>query len=373
MSMYYIANSIYQFAYALPLHRETGGTFVVGSRKKMRHFQQLVKRMERKAKTEASFVPPNAILVPRDQLHTLKGILVFFANTISPQQEYSDCVTCFHEHGTSDKRYEGGSPLAVEKLNKYDYLLISGPKNKHRLADIGLEREESHLVETGCLRFDEYLSGSYSREAAARALGIKDPERKNVLYAPTWKFGDGTFRKYAAHLIDALTPEYNLILRPHYHDRRYGAFLYRMARLRGKTNVYFSPPQDVLRHDTYTAFAASDLLISDISSVIYEYLVTQKPIILIENEFEQRHRMPGAMDISPHVDSYRMGDGLPGLVRKNLEAAPESKETYRQLLENCFYKTQGGAVRDLAAFLEQIRSARFGHAAHGETHEINRT
>jgi hypothetical protein len=357
MKIYFIANSIYQFAYALPLYRKTGGTFVVTSSKKMRHFNRYLKRLEQH-RGPAPGAAADAILVPRDQLHTLKGILLFFANTISPEQNYADAICCFHEHGTSDKRYEGGDPIAIAKLNKYDYLLLSGPKNKHRLLDIGVEREAQCLIETGCLRFEEYRQGRFTREKAAEVLGIKDLGRKNILYAPTWKFGNGTFRQYAAHLIEALTPTYNLILRPHYHDRRYGAFLYWMARLKGQKNVYFSHPQDVLRHDTYSAFAISDLLISDISSVIYEYLITLKPIVLIANDFEQRHRMPPEMDIAPHVDHYRQGEDLLGLVSKNLERAEQDRAKYHWLLNHCFYQTEGGAAQGLASFLDNLKTGR---------------
>ncbi len=354
MRIYYLANSIYQFAYAFSLYRHTNGIFVLPNKKKMGHFQSYLKDFS-KLNPSSDFALPQAIILPRERYHELKGILVFFANTIDPSQDYSQSITCFHEHGTSDKRYEGGKSIAVDKLKKYDYLLLSGPKNKKRLLDTGVEREASNLIETGCLRFDDYLYGKYTVDEAAQALKIRDRSRKNILYAPTWKFGNGTFKEYASYLIDQLSEEYNLILRPHYHDRRYGAFLYWWSRLKGKKHVYFSKPQDVLQHDTYSAFTLSDLMLSDISSVIYEYLITGKPIILIENDFKERHQMPREMDIVPHVDLFQKGEDLGSLISKNLESAERDQTKYRELLDNCFYRTEGGAVAFLSDFLNQLR------------------
>ena len=319
----------------------------------MGHFQAYLREFAKM--NPGSKVPlPQAILMDRDKYHELKGVLVFFANTIDPDKDYSQSITCFHEHGTSDKRYEGGKRIAVDKLSKYDYILLSGYKNKHRLLDTGVKRKDSSLIQAGCLRFDDYLEGRYSFAETADILNIRDRNRKNILYAPTWKFGNGTFKEYASYLIDELTEEYNLILRPHYHDRRYGAFLHWWSRLKGKKHIYFSKPQDVLLHDTYSVFALSDLLISDISSVIYEYLITQKPIILIENEFHQRHQMPSGMDIVPHVDHFKKGEDLNGLIRKNLENADQAKTKYRELLVNCFYRTEGGSVQFLSDFLSNL-------------------
>jgi len=352
LKIYYIANSIYQFAYALSLYRKIGGIFVLPNRKKMRHFQNYLRDFSLADSKEKSL--PQAILLPRDQLPQLKGVLVFFANSIDPFQDYSQSITCFHEHGTSDKKYEGGNSIAIDKLSKYDYLLLSGPKNKKRLQDIGVKREDGSLIEAGCLRFDDYLEGSYSRDKTADILNIRDRERKNILYAPTWKFGNGTFKEYASYLIEKLTEDYNLILRPHYHDRRWGVFLYWLAKLKGKKHLYFSKPHDVLLHDTYSVFAVSDLLISDISSVIYEYLITQKPIILIENDFQHRHHMPAEMDIVPLVDHFKKGEDLHQLISRNLENADLDRRKYKQLLENCFYRTKGGAVNYLSDFLKQL-------------------
>lgn len=354
--IFYIANSIYQFAYALPLYRRLGGTFVVPTAKKLRHFQEQMQGLA-PVTTGNPRGLPSVRLVPREEVPQLSGILFFWANTIDPTADYGDSITLFHEHGTSDKKYEGGSSVALAKLSKYDYIVLSGPKNAHRLIDIGLNLSASKLIEGGCFRFDDYLEGTLTKHNAQAALGIRDLSRKTVLYAPTWKFGNGTFRKYAGRFIRALQGEYNLILRPHYHDRRYARLLYYTYRLLGYKHLYFSDPEQLQEADTYQAFAASDLLISDVSSVIYEYLITQNPIIIAQNDFAQRHSMPPSLDIHSVTAVYDGKQSIASLVAHSLTRADQTRTDYGQLLRNCFYHSEGGAVERLVSLLTKLMYA----------------
>ena len=51
-------------------------------------------------------------------------------------------------------------------------------------------------------------------------------------------------------------------------------------------------------------FAISDLLISDTSSINYEYLITRKPIIIVDNNYDELHEMPSDMNILDIVQKY---------------------------------------------------------------------
>ena len=51
-------------------------------------------------------------------------------------------------------------------------------------------------------------------------------------------------------------------------------------------------------------FAISDLMISDTSSIIYEYLVTQKPIIIADNNYQKLHNMPADLIQKPFIMLY---------------------------------------------------------------------
>lgn len=350
--IYYIANSIYQFAYALPLYERLGGTFVVNSQKKLRQFKAFVaQRASPKTGDQSERIA--VISLPRESTAQLKGVLFFLANSIQIDKDYSQSITVFHEHGTSDKLYEGGDPIAIRKLEKYNYILLSGPKNRQRLDEIGVNRKEDNFIPVGCLRFDKLLSGEFDRNSIEKDLGIFSTQRKTILYAPTWQFGQGTFKKYAHKLTLSTRSSYNLILRPHYHDRKYGYLLYSLTKLMGQKHVCYASPKDINRKDTFACFSASDLLISDISSVVYEYLIMERPILLIDNAFEKRHQMPPEMDIAKIATLHKRGDCLEHSVKNAIESF--HPQAYRTLLENCFYQPNGGAVDRAVNFFIQVR------------------
>jgi len=354
MNIYYFANSVYQFPYALPIYNRIGGTFVVRTKKKFYHFKRYLHGMARFG--EKTFLKtPKVIIVPRNELYKLKGIILFLANSINPEHEYKNAITIFHEHGTSDKQYGGGKSIAGKKLMKYDYIFLSGPKNKERLKDSDLDIPEKKLIKIGGLRFDDYVMGNINRETEMERLGIKDRTRKNILYAPTWRFGNGTLRKYAFPFIKEITKKYNFIIRPHYHDRRYGSLVYYLSKLKGIRHLYFSRPANLIKHDTYFAFAVSDLMLSDVSSVIYEYLITRKSIIIVQNDFKQRHTMPDNMNVLKHVDIYDGKENIVNLIDKNLEHYYEKQRIYEMLLNNCFYATRGDCVANAVSFINTLK------------------
>ncbi len=296
---------------------------------------------------------PRVKIMSVSELHKINGILLYLANSINTDYDHKNSITIFHEHGTSDKQYGGGSDKAKRKLEKYDYIFLSGPKNRKRLQDVGLELPDEKLINIGGLRLDDYINGRISREKEIERLGIIDTSRKNILYAPTWRFGNGTLKKYGRYFAEEVTKEFNLILRPHYHDRRRGASLYQACKLRGIKHLYFSQPANILKSDTLNDFAASDLMISDISSVIYEYLITGNPMIIVQNDFEARHTMPDDMNIMKHTDIFDGSQDINIMIRENLQNH-KYKEGHEKLLKNCFYSTDGTCLSKAVDFIQKL-------------------
>ena len=112
-------------------------------------------------------------------------------------------------------------------------------------------------------------------------LVVADPPReRRALYAPTnHNYGGGSYLRTAERVIDLFSnTDYELLFRPHPHDRTEepGRSLTEACRLRiaGLPNVAFddaaTPRESALR---------SDLLISDYSGVVTEWLHTGRPLI----------------------------------------------------------------------------------------------
>ena len=335
MKIYYYAKYVYQFSHALPLYEKVKGVFVV---KDVLTYLRFKKFLRFKAvHGEKTFLDtPEIIICPLEKLKDLPGgILVFFANDILVQQDYSNLKTVFYEHGSSDKKYSGGKTEGVEKIRKYDYIFLWGPKNRQKILDLNIVIPEEKLLEVGGFRFDKYLDSEKLKKEQIKRLKIKNINLKNILYAPTWRFGKGTLMKYGKYFASEIIIKNNLIIRPHSHDRNYGQMIYFLSKLKGIKNIYFSQPANIVKRDIIYDFAVSDMLIGVVSSVVYEYLITQKPILLANNQYENRHDMSDMLNLWTHVDKFKAGMDINMKIKKTLET--EYSEFFDKMLHHCFY------------------------------------
>jgi hypothetical protein len=111
-------------------------------------------------------------------------------------------------------------------------------------------------------------------------VGVDPPRERRVLYAPTnHNYGGGSYLETAEHVLDTFADsEYELLFRPHPHDRREepGRSLTQRCeeRIADLSNVVFdddsSPKESVL---------AADLLVSDYSGIVTEWLHTGRPLV----------------------------------------------------------------------------------------------
>jgi len=348
-SIYYYANQVYEYSYAKLIYSQLGGTFLV--RKPNREFRAkwYFRRSQRKLTNSSTFAERPNILVKNvnDIPFDLPGVIISNSNTIV-QRNKDIAKAIFMGHGTGDKRY-GGKASALES---YDYHFISGPKHMEKLKDSNVRIPENKLVKIGNARFDEIVNNEIDVRAYANYLGVKDQNRKTILYAPTWKWGAGTLHKYGYKFCRELTKEYNLIIRPHYFDRKYIPKFKLWAKSKGLKHIYFSNPANILSNDTMFDFALSDMLISDTSSILYEYLITRNPIIIANTDPVDLHNMPPDLDISTIAKRMGKSDNIMKVV-ENVFAYHDSRD-FEKMLHQCFYFNDGKSVRRIAEFLSSV-------------------
>ncbi len=153
---------------------------------------------------------------------------------------------------------------AVESKERYDQLQTAGAEN---------------LVLTGFTKLDPLAETYASHDDDIEKLGL-DPQRQTILYAPTF------YPTSQDALLPALireTQEYNLIIKLHnfsWTQKRYR----HQSRL--ATDLLTTRPNYVLADvddfDIIPYYQISDLLISDISSTLFEFLPADRPIIMTE-------------------------------------------------------------------------------------------
>ncbi|MGH8867992.1 MAG: bifunctional glycosyltransferase/CDP-glycerol:glycerophosphate glycerophosphotransferase [Actinomycetes bacterium] len=228
----------------------------------------------------------------------------------------------------------------LERCDRWDYLLSS-----NRFSTEVWERSypsDYETLETGYPRTDRLVRADGSEYAHLRErLGI-GPSTKAVLYAPTfrdWRYGfEPEFD--LAQFCDRLGHDYVLLVRAHY-------FLRASARLAGL--VEQGRVKDVSAYPSIEdLMIASDVLLTDYSSVMFDYAVLDRPVVVYANDWDTYVRCRGVnFDL--------------------MEAAPGVVETTEEGLADAF--VSGRAWGDAATRARQEFRKRFCESADGRASE----
>jgi CDP-glycerol glycerophosphotransferase len=147
---------------------------------------------------------------------------------------------------------------------------------------------KAQLLEVGYPRNDRLISlASDERQSIRQSLGVSDPSQTLVLYAPTWRDAERGSKGgwEAVDYLDEnsqLPTGYTLLYRGH-------ANTHASHKKRTADNVI-----DVtLYPDVANLFIAADVLVTDYSSVMFDFSVTGKPIIFLTPDIESYERDRG--------------------------------------------------------------------------------
>jgi len=170
-----------------------------------------------------------------------------------------------------------------EDVKKYDYLISPNSYSTQKfISAFGINKER--IIETGYPRND--ILTNYTKEQVEQIkakLGI-DKNKKVILYAPTWRDNiyntsgysftpDVDFYKWKKELSE----EYFVIYKPHY------LIVNNIDQDSVKDFVYFAKATDNIQ-DLYLI---SDILITDYSSVFFDYSILKRPILFYMFDLEK--------------------------------------------------------------------------------------
>ncbi|MEU9131123.1 CDP-glycerol glycerophosphotransferase family protein [Kitasatospora sp. NPDC048540] len=204
-----------------------------------------------------------------------------------------------------------------EAVDRWDFLVSSNPHTSEHFARAFPGRYE--MLDTGYPRNDRLALATPEECAALRErLGI-EPGSTAVLYAPTHREAQGGYVPLAdlRELAGQLGPGFTLLVRTHYfHD--------------GGAGDLTAGPQDARILDVSDhpvvedLFLASDALVTDYSSMMFDYAVLDRPIVVFAPDWDEyRHARgvyfdllaepPGAVatDQDQLVAAVRAGDPEP--------------------------------------------------------------
>ena len=184
-------------------------------------------------------------------------------------------------HGVAGKYgLDAPQELAAE-VRTFDRILFPNRDRLERYVAAGLvEADGGVAAVTGYPKADCLVDGSLRREAIAARLGL-DGSRPTVIYAPTWS-DRSSLNTVGEQVITVLADaRLNVIVKLHacsYTDRGSGGIDWR-ERLRS----YAARPNVCVVDDADASpyLVASDLLVTDHSTVGFEFMVLDRPVVVL--------------------------------------------------------------------------------------------
>lgn len=271
-------------------------------------------------------------------------------------------------HAISYKEY-----ILIEETMKYDLVLLPSEYFKQRMLEKFPSADPDRLKVVGWPRNDVYFQSIYSREKTLTRLGL-DPAKKTVIFAPShdvfardrffpasWGSLEENFeqmckafKKLDSNFIVKLHSISHTIIRNkklRSIARKYKAFWYNEY-----NKYYLEDPRELLY--------ASDVLISDISGVIMDFLPLDKPIVYVHVED------PSFWEKADLARGDRAGFCVNN-VEELISAAIDGLENPRRhqaerarLSSKVFYQPDGHATeRAGRAILEFLNQRGFNHAS----------
>ncbi|HHK41635.1 MAG TPA: hypothetical protein ENJ50_04375, partial [Planctomycetaceae bacterium] len=201
----------------------------------------------------------------------------------------------------------------------------------------------ARVVEIGFMLGDRLIERARSardRRTELRELGLVE-DLPVVLYAPSWYFRPELIAMNEP-MLDALwnQREFNVIIKPHpnlLRPERCGGKNWRaiLDSLRDRHVLILDDPDEPI----YELMTVADALLSDISSVVYEFLFLDRPIVVHRHD-----RLLQAIEGQPYLDQIRNAvlqvqdpDGMIAALEEALRIPSRQSEGRRRLVTERFF------------------------------------
>jgi hypothetical protein len=252
-------------------------------------------------------------------------------------------------HGVAGKN---GLDDPGPSVSHFDAFFFINQDRMRRYLHQGVARPDAAYL-IGMPKIDRLVDGSLDRTAASRQFGL-DPLRPAVLYAPTWSPASSLSVAGEA-LLEALGRlDVNLLVKLHdwAFDPRvpYSGGIDRGARLgaweaAGRLRLARDP-------DSTPALAAADLLITDHSSIGFEYLLLDRPLVVLDEPDLVREARVSAEHVGWLREAAavaRTADEALALVVRGLADPGARREARRRVAARLFYRPGTATDRAVAA------------------------
>jgi len=224
--------------------------------------------------------------------------------------------------------------------NYFDLYLTQGPYFTRWFSEAAVKYKDFEVVETGWPKLDVYGKELHKYDSVKLTLLKKSKAKKIILYAPTFS----PSLTSAPHLLTqieelAKSKEYLIVIK--FHDLMAEDLIDSYKKLSMSfENVLFIEERNIIKY-----LLIADLMISDTSSVVYEFLLLDKPVITFKNN-----------SLAIKWDNQLSFDGLVNRVAENLLEDPFKQQRLKILNEYHPYTDGNSAKRMVGAVEEYIKT-----------------
>jgi len=223
--------------------------------------------------------------------------------------------------------------------NYFDLYLTQGPYFTRWFSKAANKHKDFSVVETGWPKLDIYGKELHKYDSDKLSLLKKYSAKKIILYAPTFS----PSLTSAPHLLSqieelALEKEYLIVIK--FHDLMAKNLIDSYKKLSMSfENLLFIEERNIIKY-----LLIADLMISDTSSVVYEFLLLDKPVITFKNN-----------SLAMNWDNLLSFNGLVKSVVRNLLEDPFKEQRLKVLKEYHPYTYGNSAKRMVEAVEEYIK------------------
>ncbi|MGC9366926.1 MAG: CDP-glycerol glycerophosphotransferase family protein [bacterium] len=203
--------------------------------------------------------------------------LVVTGDLVRSPQKFKNAMLVFINHGTGIKTI---LYRLLEKQQNTSYLIfVEGEYRKQKILEHDVQGK-SQIEVVGYPKLDPFFNGAYDRDKILNSIGL-DPDLPTLIYAPTYK---PTSIDYIKDEIFSQCRDINLIIKLHQYSWRgkYAPSWHHQIYQRNIGNfkkAYLVPGND---YNIMPYLAASDVLLTEASSTMFEFLAMGKTGIIYD-------------------------------------------------------------------------------------------
>jgi len=250
-------------------------------------------------------------------------------------------------HGVAGK-YTNVYDTPEQSVRAWDRLFFINRRRLRNFVRSGAIDSDSTAARlVGMPKVDCLVDGSLSRDTVLERLGI-DPARKTVLYAPTWS-AHSSLVKMGNELVERLVSAGHAVI-VKLHDRSHDPqhansggvdWVSRLEPLLRASGGHLA-----MGSDSCPYLAAADVMITDHSSVGFEYLLLDRPVVRIEvpELLKEANVNPEYVELLAEAShTVRTPGDAVGAVEQVL-AQPNQKSTARRAIAAELFHSAGNAT-----------------------------